>query len=66
MKKLFVVSVFALFGVLVFSSCKKEYTCTCTDLTTLSVTTETHKGKDAEDACNSATTVIPPKACVPA
>ena len=65
MKKLFVVSVFALFGVLVFSSCKKEYTCTCTvDL--VNVTTETHKGKDADDACNGASTTIPFKACVPA
>ena len=65
MKKLFAVSAFALFGVLAFSSCKKEYTCTCTD-SNLNVTTETHKGKDAEDASNGASTTIPLKVCVPA
>lgn len=64
MKKSFTIGVFALFGVLVFSSCKKEYTCDCTD--GISVTTETHKGKDAEDACNGASTTIPFKVCVPA
>jgi hypothetical protein len=64
MKKVIGLGAFALFGVLIFSSCKKEYTCTCTD--GINITTETHKGKDAEDACNGATTTVPFKYCAPA
>ncbi len=51
-------------GVLLLASCKKEYTCTCIDSSFVS-TTETHKGKDATDACSDASTVIPLKACTP-
>ena len=46
------------------SSCKKEFSCTCSG--SGGVTTETHKGKDATDACNDASSVIPVKVCVPA
>lgn len=64
MKKVLGVAAFAVLGVVALSSCKKEFSCTCSDAS--GVTTETHKGKDAEDACNDATTVIPVKICVPA
>ena len=64
MKKLLAVSASALLGVIALSSCKKEYSCACTD-SLLNTTTEMHKGSDAEDACNDATTLIPFKACVP-
>ena len=64
MKKLLATGVFALLGVIALSSCKKDYSCNCYDGNTTTV--ETHKGKDATDACNDATTVVPFKACVPA
>ena len=50
--------------VLIGSTCKKEYSCDCMDATG-TVTTEMHKGSDHEDACNSATSVLPPVVCVP-
>lgn len=65
MKKIIGVAAFAVLGMVALSSCKKEYTCTCVD-SSLTVTTETHKGKDATDACNDATTLIPLKTCTPA
>ena len=65
MKKVLIGSTFALFALVALSSCKKEYSCDCTDLTTLTTTTEMHKGKDHADACNSATSVLPPVTCVP-
>ncbi len=49
---------------LTLASCKKEYTCTCTDGTG-AVTTETAKGKDATDACADASSVINLKVCTP-
>ena len=64
MKKFIVIGLI-LGGISVASSCGKEYTCTCSDLDG-TITTETHKGSDATDACNDATTLIPIKTCVPA
>ena len=64
MKK--IISITFVLGLLAFvSSCGKDYSCDCTDANG-NVTTETHKGSDALDACNDATTLIPPKVCVPA
>jgi hypothetical protein len=51
-------------GVLVLASCKKSYSCVCVDAT-LTSTVESHKGKDAADACSDASSVIPLKACTP-
>lgn len=66
MKKIIGVAAFAVLGMIALSSCKKEYTCTCvTGLSTTS-TTETNKGKDAEDACDDLTSVLSLKVCVPA
>lgn len=64
MKKLFILSaVAALFA---FSSCKKEYTCTCVDGLIGEPYTETAKGKDADEACADASSAIKLKVCVPA
>lgn len=52
-------------AVLGLASCKKEYTCNCTDANGTE-TVETNKGKDATDACNDASSVIELKSCVPA
>jgi hypothetical protein len=43
------------FAVLTLASCRKEYTCECYDIYG-DTTTETRKGKDAADACNTSTT----------
>lgn len=64
MKKVLIGSAFAMFALIALSSCNKEYSCTCVDAS-LTVTTETHKGSDAENACNNASTIIPLKSCVP-
>jgi hypothetical protein len=54
----------AIIAVVSFSSCKKNYECECS--TALApVVTETHKGKSAEEACNSATKPLQFKICVP-
>jgi len=66
MKKVIAVSAFALLGVIALSSCKKEYTCTCSTGTSGTITTETNKGKDATDACDDLTSVLELKVCVPA
>ena len=51
MKKL--LFVFAIAGVAALSSCKKEYTCTCTaDGVSSSVTFDKMKKSDAEDKCD--------------
>jgi len=50
---------------LLFASCGKEYDCICTDASG-TITEETEKGSDAEDACADASSLIPFKACVPA
>lgn len=51
---------FAAFGVAVlsFSSCKKEYTCTCkaTGLTDIVINIPKEKKSDAESTCNQAQT----------
>jgi len=65
MKKVIGVAAFAVLGMVALSSCKKEYSCECVD-STLTVTTETHKGKDAADACSDASSLIPLKTCTPA
>ena len=64
MKKTIIAGSFAILGMIAFSSCQKEYTCTCS--TAGVVSTETAKGSDATDACNSLTSVLQLKACVPA
>lgn len=64
MKKVLIGSSFALLALVVLSSCKKEYACTCVDAS-LTTTSEMHKGKDAQDACDDASSVIPLKVCVP-
>jgi len=49
---------------LLSTSCKKEFECNCT--TGFSdVVVETHKGKDAKDACDSASKPLQFKVCVP-
>jgi len=64
MKKIIGVAAFAVLGMIALSSCKKEYSCECvTNL--LDVSTEMHKGKDAQDACDDASSLIPLKVCVP-
>ncbi|MFT7086579.1 MAG: hypothetical protein ACJAV5_002308 [Vicingaceae bacterium] len=64
MKKVLIGSAFAMFALIALSSCKKEYSCACTDATA-TTTTEMHKGTDATDACNNASGLIPLKVCVP-
>lgn len=66
MKKVLLGSGFALLALVVLSSCKKEYTCTCSTGLSGTITTETNKGKDATDACDDLTSVLELKACVPA
>lgn len=46
------------------ASCKKDFECYCSTAGNETVV-ETHKGKDAEDACNSATKPLQFKVCVP-
>ncbi len=50
-------------SVIVFaiSSCKKDYSCSCT--TTTGTVTENHPGSSAEDACADATSVLEGKVC---
>lgn len=48
-----------------FSSCKKEYTCTCTEGFSEPYT-EKAKGKDADEACADTSSVLKLKVCVPA
>lgn len=57
MKKVFVFAAAALI-VLSFSSCKKDYTCTCKGDTmgTLEVSIENAKKTDAEETCDAAET----------
>lgn len=63
MKKLFIIS--AVLATFAFTSCKKEYTCTCYDLTNNTEYTETAKGKDATDACNDASKPLQLITCTP-
>ena len=55
----------AILAVVSFSSCKKEYECECTTGLTGTTVTETHKGKDAQDACDDASSVLQLKVCTP-
>jgi hypothetical protein len=58
MKKVLVVSAFAVLGVAALSSCVKDWTCTCvTSGGTGSETFEDTKKKDAKDACDANETV---------
>jgi hypothetical protein len=55
-KSIFVLSALAMFA---FVSCKKDYTCECTNvpsLGTVNLTFEDAKKKDAEEACTEAQT----------
>jgi hypothetical protein len=66
MKKLFIIS--AVLATFAFTSCKKEYTCTCTDLVGYNSYEKTGKGKDADAACADATDKvlgIPQEICTP-
>ena len=58
MKKRFLVVAVAAFAVSMFSSCKKDYNCTCsfTSAPDLIVPFDGYKKADAEDGCNSAET----------
>lgn len=47
------------------SSCKKEFECECYTASTGTTQTETHKGKDAQDACQDASKPLQGKACSP-
>lgn len=54
MKKVLIGSAFAVMALVVLSSCKKDYTCTCTVLGTTSASEiKDSKKKDAEDACSA-------------
>jgi hypothetical protein len=51
-------------AVISLSSCKKEYECLCSTGGNTPVV-ETHKGKDAQDACSDATKPLQFKSCIP-
>jgi hypothetical protein len=55
MKKLSLLSIAALFVATSFTSCKKDYTCSCSGGTTTPIDYEYKKVKkaDAEDACST-------------
>ena len=52
------------FAVITLASCRKEYTCECYDIYG-ETTTEIKKGKDAADACSSASNALSFKTCYP-
>ena len=57
MKKVIAFGAFAVLGVVALSSCKKDYTCTCTvNGGTISATYTKVKKADAEEACSSSET----------
>ncbi len=60
-KFLFVAAAVAMISL---ASCKKEYECYCSTAGSATVV-EKHKGKDAQDACQSATKPLQFKACTP-
>ena len=64
MKKILTILCVAAFLGGTTTSCKKEYECSCTDVS--GTYTETAKGKSAEDACSDASSVLLLKTCVPA
>lgn len=55
MKKILTIGVFALFGVIALSSCKKDWTCTCTvnGVTGTAATYKDTKKSDAKASCDS-------------
>ncbi|HXS37265.1 MAG TPA: hypothetical protein VN721_11240 [Flavipsychrobacter sp.] len=58
MKKIRLAAVFALLGLAAMTSCKKDYTCTCTIVVGGASTTETHSINnatygDAKRTCNN-------------
>lgn len=53
-------------AVISLSSCKKEYECDCYYGSTGAFETETHKGKNAADACSDASKPLQFKGCEPA
>ena len=54
MKKVLAV---AILGVIVLSSCKKDYTCECKgDMINISIAMDKQKKKDAENSCDAAET----------
>lgn len=55
---------FAVVAVATLASCKKDYECYCSTGGSEPVI-ETHKGKDAADACASATKPLLLKSCTP-
>lgn len=59
MKKIAPIVAIALFAV-AFTSCKKDYTCTCKDSagTSTDIWTQKLKKSDAETACKAASTII--------
>ena len=70
MKKVITVGVFAIFGVIALSSCKKSYTCDCVGTGSSTVYQKTAKGSDGDAAaCTDAQDTvlgIPTEICVPA
>lgn len=56
----FVVATVALVSL---SSCKKEFECECYTAGSGTTVTETHKGKDHQDACQDASKPLQGKAC---
>jgi hypothetical protein len=58
MKKILIIALIAFTGATMFSSCKKDYTCTCTTVVGAGSTTETHgisnaTYSDAKKSCNN-------------
>jgi hypothetical protein len=56
--KTIIMTILMLAGILTFTSCKKNYTCTCTTVVGTASTTETHNidnayHNDAENTCNN-------------
>lgn len=67
MKKVLIAAL-VLVGATTMTSCKKEFTCTCTNISSLTTYDKTAKGKNADDACTDAADKvlgIPVEACVP-
>lgn len=65
MKKVAMIAAVAL---LALASCKKNYTCECTGLTSLKTYEKTNKGKTAKEACADAVEIVssfPIEVCKP-
>lgn len=57
--------VFAGVALLALASCNKKFECVCVSGADFTETVETHKGKDAEEACSKGSSVLQLKVCVP-